>query len=120
VRSADRAQDRLYGISARTRRGLGAFDQALQRIRLINGISNSETSLLLSTQDLTEDGQMDESDATAFSFIRHSRSDWLFAASRRCGLCGPLRPTELIHSTSCGRLVKPDDRASDGAVMRTS
>jgi DNA-binding Lrp family transcriptional regulator len=28
---------------------LEAFDQSLQRIRLIKGISNSETSLLLST-----------------------------------------------------------------------
>jgi DNA-binding Lrp family transcriptional regulator len=29
-----------------------AFDRALQRIRLINGISNSETSLLLSTHKI--------------------------------------------------------------------
>jgi DNA-binding Lrp family transcriptional regulator len=31
---------------------LEAFDQALQRIRLIKGISNSETSLLLSTHKI--------------------------------------------------------------------
>jgi len=31
---------------------LEAFDQALQRIRLIRGISNSETSLLLSTHKI--------------------------------------------------------------------
>jgi DNA-binding Lrp family transcriptional regulator len=31
---------------------LGAFDQALQRIRLIKGVSNSETSLLLSTHKI--------------------------------------------------------------------
>jgi len=31
---------------------LDAFDQALQRIRLIKGISNSETSLLLSTHKI--------------------------------------------------------------------
>ena len=32
--------------------GLEAFDQALQRIQLIKGISNSETSLLLSTHKI--------------------------------------------------------------------
>jgi hypothetical protein len=31
---------------------LEVFDQALQRIRLIKGISNSETSLLLSTHKI--------------------------------------------------------------------
>jgi DNA-binding Lrp family transcriptional regulator len=31
---------------------LEAFDQALQRIRFIKGISNSETSLLLSTHKI--------------------------------------------------------------------
>ena len=31
---------------------LEAFDQALQRIRLIKGISSSETSLLLSTHKI--------------------------------------------------------------------
>jgi hypothetical protein len=32
--------------------GLEAFDQALQRIRLITGISNSETNLLLLTHKI--------------------------------------------------------------------
>jgi hypothetical protein len=48
---------------------LEAFDQALQRIRLIKGIFESrDNSAAVEAQDLTEDGRMDQSDATAFSF----------------------------------------------------